>query len=486
MDRKLSQPEILGIIFNFVLTPVTSFSSDSDRPWMTGMVGKSNLASLARTCKTFRDPALDLLWCRQTSLQPALRLFPEDLWVSGEWGRQGFKERRREIVASDWRPVVYFARVRSLVLDDYTMPLSANNLWETLKHLLLRCPTAQLFPNLQDIRWLEQSHPTILPVLEIFSAPRLTSMGFTPGESVEDLTALRNLGTATSDLTDVVIRHTHMAGFEFHFQTDPAEPSVPAFPALEEISGFISPEILIQILSAMGQSRLTSIEADFYTSEGARLPTISTTTALYTAIAEHCSPSNLTTLCIPDNWVDGGAEELVPDEFAFGEYAIGPAALELLKPFTNLTSLTLDTFHGFDIDDDTVLRLARSWSKLEKLSLACIGPGRSPGYWPDVSTLSLEYLAVFCRELRELTLLFDATEIQRLSDVIDFDGSFSQGALKRLNVNFSPILDAGVVTSFLQERFPSLRSVSSGFWLEEDAEERAIWSEVSELFPDRY
>lgn len=35
----------------------------------------STLSAIARTCKTFQDPALDVLWQNQTSLSPVLRCF---------------------------------------------------------------------------------------------------------------------------------------------------------------------------------------------------------------------------------------------------------------------------------------------------------------------------------------------------------------------------------------------------------------------------
>ncbi|KAJ7137056.1 hypothetical protein C8R44DRAFT_538657, partial [Mycena epipterygia] len=37
---------------------------------------RRNLVSLARTCQTFRDPALDAVWHTQTSLVPLLKCLP--------------------------------------------------------------------------------------------------------------------------------------------------------------------------------------------------------------------------------------------------------------------------------------------------------------------------------------------------------------------------------------------------------------------------
>lgn len=39
-----------------------------------------NLRNVALVCKTFLEPALDLLWSIQTDLRPLLKCFPADLW----------------------------------------------------------------------------------------------------------------------------------------------------------------------------------------------------------------------------------------------------------------------------------------------------------------------------------------------------------------------------------------------------------------------
>ena len=42
---------------------------------------RKTLARLARTCKTFQDPALDILWCTQDTLLYLLKCLPCDAWV---------------------------------------------------------------------------------------------------------------------------------------------------------------------------------------------------------------------------------------------------------------------------------------------------------------------------------------------------------------------------------------------------------------------
>lgn len=45
-----------------------------------GDFGPKGLARLARTCRAFRDPALDILWHTLLALEPLIRTLPADLW----------------------------------------------------------------------------------------------------------------------------------------------------------------------------------------------------------------------------------------------------------------------------------------------------------------------------------------------------------------------------------------------------------------------
>lgn len=64
MPQCLEIPEILFHILDHV------YLSDK---------GRSDLARLARTCKLFSSPALDVLWRVQTSLFPLMNTFPPEL-----------------------------------------------------------------------------------------------------------------------------------------------------------------------------------------------------------------------------------------------------------------------------------------------------------------------------------------------------------------------------------------------------------------------
>ncbi len=68
MHQALYINELLVNIFNF-LCIVDYLNVERRRE------ANTSLASLARTCRTFSEPALNCLWHTQTSLRPVLRLF---------------------------------------------------------------------------------------------------------------------------------------------------------------------------------------------------------------------------------------------------------------------------------------------------------------------------------------------------------------------------------------------------------------------------
>ncbi|KAJ7623878.1 hypothetical protein DFH06DRAFT_757959 [Mycena polygramma] len=131
MHRCLRIQEILDIIFSVVLHL-------DDPRWP---------AALARVCRTFETPALDVLWRTQNTLNNILYTLPSDLTY--------ISRRRvrilRPIVAADWaRPLTYTARVRSLTcnsLPDDGMDCDA------VHALAMSMPGPCLFPGLQRLKW---------------------------------------------------------------------------------------------------------------------------------------------------------------------------------------------------------------------------------------------------------------------------------------------------------------------------------------------
>jgi hypothetical protein len=60
--------------------------------------GGASVASLARTCKLFIDPALDVLWRCQVNLVPLLRCLPDGVLVVKDFGPHWYRDFSSKIV----------------------------------------------------------------------------------------------------------------------------------------------------------------------------------------------------------------------------------------------------------------------------------------------------------------------------------------------------------------------------------------------------
>ncbi|KAJ7495574.1 hypothetical protein FB451DRAFT_367477 [Mycena latifolia] len=114
MHRGLMIPEIVRLIVEEIKRPPDSMLGD--RPDLRA------LAAFARTCTTFLEPGLDLLWSRQITVLNLLVTFPDDLIkVMNEWNGPSDVLLLRSVSPTDWeRPLFYSRRVKQLSMWDST------------------------------------------------------------------------------------------------------------------------------------------------------------------------------------------------------------------------------------------------------------------------------------------------------------------------------------------------------------------------------
>ncbi|KAH7911769.1 hypothetical protein BJ138DRAFT_1112953 [Hygrophoropsis aurantiaca] len=115
------------------------------------------LATLARTCRALRDPALNVLWRTQYSLVPLLSTLPGDAWevmmdTSDVWsGDLMFIFLTRPLRGSDWdRFCVYAPRIKHLYIG------RANSIgpdWKGVHHSALRTLAAACPSAVQSCTW---------------------------------------------------------------------------------------------------------------------------------------------------------------------------------------------------------------------------------------------------------------------------------------------------------------------------------------------
>ena len=91
MHRCLQTPDVLYHILDFVLLLLPDHNDSIYYPYHGyehHYLTNPALAALARTCRTFLEPALDLLWRHQMTLGPLLLTFPSNAVVREEIPRK--------------------------------------------------------------------------------------------------------------------------------------------------------------------------------------------------------------------------------------------------------------------------------------------------------------------------------------------------------------------------------------------------------------
>jgi len=80
MHRALYVEEILRNIFPYV--PFSPMPCPTPLP--VQFRSQNIILSLARTCRAFKEPALDILWASLEDLSPLVRCLPEGSWIHSE------------------------------------------------------------------------------------------------------------------------------------------------------------------------------------------------------------------------------------------------------------------------------------------------------------------------------------------------------------------------------------------------------------------
>ncbi|KAI0692313.1 hypothetical protein C8T65DRAFT_610798 [Cerioporus squamosus] len=159
------------------------------------------LAALARTCRAFLEPTLDVLWRNQLTLGPLVLTLPEDAYtvetlydnmskLAPDYDTIQHIVMKRPLVASDWTRFDYYARrIKNLGYYMVEFPDQDQANWanaakqhcarpvnlQTMAYLALYRRGSPLLPNLTRLRWhhFDSHYSQYLP---IFFGPNLTSL----------------------------------------------------------------------------------------------------------------------------------------------------------------------------------------------------------------------------------------------------------------------------------------------------------------------
>ncbi|KAJ7882022.1 hypothetical protein B0H14DRAFT_2565547 [Mycena olivaceomarginata] len=481
MHCSLCIPEIVSLIFYETLNGAEQSFNHLNRD------SAQTLAGLARTCKAFRDPALDLLWKSQCTVMNVLNCMPGDIWELLDDTDTEEVRLKRPVLPSDWeRPLIYSHRVRHFKYQlSYSYPDCAA-FYEMLRMCL---PPEPLFPKIESLLW-ETSDAALLPHFRLFIGPRLTSLTEVciltsdglPGRCetvsffVKQLTRLESLEVPCLDA--VALDHLAKRPVLDFVHLDDQTPLSPVLglPSKTEVPSSCDIDVLtLTVTDARAATEvLARLHASPIRSLTIQFPKNTSATAvreIYNGVAANCNHVSLDSLSIallPRDTTDTAAD---PEQIAL--YAVPGTHLFPLFMLTTLTSVTLAGPVGLDLDDAAAAEIARAWPRIMSLDLA----GSAFLHVPPRTTLcALLAFARLCPHLWRLSLPINARSVPKWRKAqTAAEARPTQRRLRSLHVGESPVGTPLDVAAYLSSIFPRLEWVLAG---KEDPRDEPVRAEV--------
>ncbi|KAG1846078.1 hypothetical protein DFJ58DRAFT_799753, partial [Suillus subalutaceus] len=419
---------------------------------------KKTLLALALTCKSFTEPALDLLWRHLGGLEPLIKNMTLDDW---------------SIFCK------YNYRVRSL-LNQCHERYSKDTICSTKN---LACPQSPslllpLLPNLTSLTWDNASDKTFQYVQlftfgpskqSIFSSiakscPSISDLGFDFGrnrdeytESVGDTSTVLRLwshltSVRTGTISEATILHLSklpsLRVLKFTLPSTSISTDAqkllqrPVFCALQELD--VTFNSLVILDAFLEKLAITPKVLSFAITRGVgserALP------GLISRLSDVCAHSSLQEVRLS-----------ITGQPAYYNASIEAAAFQPLFAFRNLRKLDFEpgAFCIVQIDDASLLQMAKAWPYLEEL---CIS--KYPSRY-QVTPHAFVVLLRYCPRLRSVTVPIDwsTIDVHTIPPDIPYQG-FSQKALSNLFVGGSRITRPTSIAAFISAVAPNLRSIT--------------------------
>ncbi|KAJ7076974.1 hypothetical protein B0H15DRAFT_892890 [Mycena belliarum] len=463
MHRCLSVVEIVDMI---------CFDLDTYSPR-----SRAALAVLARTSSIFKEPALNALWRRQSSLAPLLRCMPKDLFdLETPMPKSPTYQLKRPIVATDWDIF------RSYALRIKEFRLSVFNRMKGILSSLGACIHGGfLFPNLTALHLHCSLKAFEFSVINIFISPKLSELTFYARSSLNILSSLSTLASVCRGLTHLKLDFTPHGTEVDHCMSL----FICSLPCIQVITldgidaaglvhlGRLSTLTSLTVASLPSTLPATSMSNPMFVHlqhldvtvdelglatqfllmcSGLPLKSLAVLfTSLtsdieietfYHAVHARCSHTTLHSLTIKN-----------PDESNKGSLMSG-SVLRILSPFRNLTSLNVLAAVGFDLNDAMIVTLAAMWPRMETFVL------ESAVFViePELTLQCLESLAQCWPNLKRLQIEFNATQtpVPRVGARHPV-----QRQLVSIDVGYSTVASPVRVARFLSGIFPNLDSITT-------------------------
>ncbi|KAH7924043.1 hypothetical protein BV22DRAFT_541321 [Leucogyrophana mollusca] len=473
---------------------------------------RADLASLARTCRTFRDPALDVLWSFLNSFDPLIRCLPQDLWVKDEGG---FLVFARPLSSSNWvvfqqhaQRVRIFGKYRSPFLFEYIG-------YDVLRALSRFLPDGGCFlPNLRQLNWPQpQDHmcrssgTDYYLLLPLFMGPHLSHLclgsGLGIGTDLPSEPSTSALSIVSSlHASSPLIKKFECMGVSGKMMQSISE-SISQWPRLEYVEADALSQHAITHLSSLKSFKHLGVRLDQQghhthanfppTLESFKIAAQSPTAcqqyledihltcghlSIYIISTEFSSPSSFQQffLLLSSHLSAAGLHTLKIVHYSPDDRDPVDWGLETLKPlfvFRNLTTFHSSRYCTAKLADADLEEIALAWPQLEVFDLD------TNTATPLVTFTGMLSLLRHCRRLRELRVTINAT----ILDAINTEGNGSEVAnynITLLDVGHSHIRDPVRVAEFLSAIMPRLTKIAMADvrWVDHRP---SAWLRVEEL-----
>lgn len=441
-------------------------------------VRRRTLARLARTCRTFSEPALDVLWAHIDTLAPVVACLLRHVWSRH---RHGLRLNGR-ILTSHWRDIEkYLTRVRALGKAGQSVMRTEDGL--ELVHTLCSHPWPSLLPRLEKLFWLGSNceYPRLLLSL---LTPTLTELHLHAMSSPFMSSVLPILGAICP-----LIKHFSNTGLHAAAPVPVSRAVVCGWHQLKALSteAVDGPALLhLSTLPSLEHLQLSflSLRRGFFKYSPA---TFSNTLRHLTIRAQ--SPE----LCVPlleATWIPARSVSISLGNFPPSSLVSNEKILVLLASrvtaqqvqafsldltydslititeimplfsFCALEELMLPSTCGnLTINDQDLLRAAKSWPKLKKLRLGDEGRWITPAR-PQITLDGFAGLLLHCPDLCSLGIGMDATSYSVVTPEVP-GGGIINTKITTLSVGASLIESPLAVAAFLSSVLPNLKNILS-------------------------
>ncbi|KAG1890171.1 hypothetical protein F4604DRAFT_1643764 [Suillus subluteus] len=456
-----------------------------------------SLPALASTCRTFKNPALNVLWRNLQSVEPLVKCLPSDLFGIDDEGL----ELQKPLDHKMWDTLSrYTSRVHSITQYGNSASI------EPLSLIILSCPLApaSLFPNIRRLTWHASATRGAAEFLRMAFVPSLLSLDLqVSSASPAFFSVFSSLGTLCPRLQSMTLR--------YHRAIDEPSPNNSPFiiqpiSQLHHLRNLEVWDLGIQgIQHIMQLQALRMMRLDFRTSSSSTwdgrspslLPGLQNLHYLGLDVGAFERPlnflSSLTAIrpkkivvsfipqvaqppvCVcpmlsqflailQEKCDNSKLEYFIFNTFSFRMPGMRTESgvLVSLRAFSNLTHLDIGRGRVISMSDEELCYLTGAWPKLQVLRIS---------YYVTVDSDTtavptfhgLIRLLQLCPSLISLALVIDTTKVDGIDLRSPGDGHFTK-LLKELSLGNSVIDSPLNVALILSGLFPDLEQVNLDCW----------------------